>query len=379
MRTGGSDSPKGRAARDTARILVVDDSAVVRGLVTRYLESDPAIKVVATAGDGQRAIEALKRTPVDVVVLDVEMPVMDGLTALPKLLQVRPGVQVLMASTLTHANAEVTVKALAAGAADYVPKPSTGGLTGATGFQRQLRDKVKALARLQRGRRGAGDDVTERPRSAAPEPVRKPPPPSLTTRAMPKFSPAVVAVGSSTGGPQALMTVLPQLGGLATPVLITQHMPATFTRLLGEHLSRATGMQAGEARDGEPVAGGRIYLAPGDYHMLAVREGEGVRIRLTQSPPENFCRPSVDPMLRSLAETYGRRVLAVILTGMGHDGLRGGRAVVQAGGTVIAQDEATSVVWGMPGAVAEAGLCSAVLPVREIAACVRRLSERPAA
>ena len=379
MSTGGSDSSKGRTGTGAVSVLVVDDSAVVRGLITRYLESDPAITVAATAGDGQRAIEALKRTPVDVVVLDVEMPVMDGLTALPKLLQVRPGVQVLMASTLTHANAEVTVKALAAGAADYVPKPSTGGLTGATGFQRQLRDKVKALARPQRGRRDDGHDVPDRRRSAAPEAPRKPPPPSLTTRAMPKVSPVVVAIGSSTGGPQALMTVLPQLAGLAVPVLITQHMPATFTRLLGEHLSRAASMPAGEARDGEPLVGGRVYLAPGDYHMLAEREGEGVRIRLTQSPPENFCRPAGDPMLRSLAETYGRRVLAVILTGMGHDGLRGGRCVVQAGGTVIAQDEATSVVWGMPGAVAEAGLCSAVLPVREIAACVRRVSERPAA
>jgi two-component system chemotaxis response regulator CheB len=196
---------------------------------------------------------------------------------------------------------------------------------------------------------------------------------------MPALTPAVIAVGSSTGGPQALLKVMPQLGLLTQPILITQHMPATFTTILAEHLQRATGRPCAEAVDGEPVAGGRIYVAPGNHHLsVEIAERRPV-IRLSQSPPENFCRPAVDPMLRSLPQVYGRNVLAVILTGMGHDGLKGSEVVTAAGGAVIAQDEATSVVWGMPGAVATAGLCSAVLPIEDIGPFVRKLAMRRAA
>jgi len=190
----------------------------------------------------------------------------------------------------------------------------------------------------------------------------------------------VIAIGSSTGGPQALFTVLARMGGaIKVPVLVTQHMPATFTTILAEHLAQASGMPAAEGRDGEAVVGGRIYVAPGDFHMTVTLEGSNKIIRLTKEPPENFCRPAVDPMLRSVAAVYGRNALAIILTGMGRDGLRGAQALTAAGGSVIAQDEATSVVWGMPGAVATAGLCNAVLPLQDISSFVRRLVLRTAA
>jgi two-component system chemotaxis response regulator CheB len=196
---------------------------------------------------------------------------------------------------------------------------------------------------------------------------------------MPTVTPQVLAIGSSTGGPQALLEVLGHLGTIKQPVLITQHMPATFTSLLADHIGRQASMTCSEARDGDRVAEGHIHVAPGGYHMVAERDGGSVKIRLSDAPPENFCRPSVDPMLRSLVEIYGSKCLAVILTGMGHDGLKGCETLVNAGGHVIAQDEATSVVWGMPGAVAKAGLCSAILPLKDIASQIRQVTMRSAA
>jgi two-component system chemotaxis response regulator CheB len=192
--------------------------------------------------------------------------------------------------------------------------------------------------------------------------------------------PDVIAIGSSTGGPQALFEVLAHLkGGVTQPILITQHMPATFTTILAEHITRQCGIVCGEAKDGEAITEGRAYVAPGDYHMLVVSRGNGYALSLTKDPPENFCRPAVDPMLRSVVRAYGRKVLTVILTGMGQDGLRGCQEVTAAGGVVIGQDEASSVVWGMPGAVATAGLCSAILPLKEIGPYIRKMASRTAA
>jgi len=374
---GGTDGNAG----DPYRVMVVDDSAVIRGLLTRALEKDPAIKVVASVGNGESAIKALDRHDIEVIILDIEMPVMDGLTALPKLLAAQPGVQVIMASTLTRKNAEVSLRALQAGAADYIPKPSsTSELTGADAFQRELLEKVKALAKAARPGR-----VATRPRrlsvaaalAAAPGLYgeRK-----VTLRKASSAVPRIIAIGSSTGGPQALLEVLRDIAAsVKLPIVITQHMPATFTTLLAEHIERATGVPCAEGKEGEAVNSGRIYLAPGNYHMVLEREGAGSVIRLNQNPPENFCRPAVDPMLRSLARIYGSSLLTIILTGMGSDGQKGAVEVVQAGGTVIAQDEATSVVWGMPGAVATSGLCSAVLPLKEIGPSVRKLVMRSAA
>jgi two-component system, chemotaxis family, protein-glutamate methylesterase/glutaminase len=361
------------------RIMVVDDSAVIRGLLTRSLEADPDLAVVASVGDGQQALSALQRHDIEIVILDIEMPVMDGLTALPKIIAAKPGLPVLIASTLTLRGATVSLKALSLGAADYVTKPGSSALTTAEDFKRELLGKVKGLAQARRHARGEVMPTPARHGEAAPAPtfvqVR---PGEIRLRSMPTERPDVVAIGSSTGGPQALFRLLKALGPIKQPLFITQHMPATFTTILAEHIVRLTGLAAAEAVDGEPVQGSRVYIAPGDYHMIVEAQGTERRIRLNKNPPENFCRPSVDPMLRSLAQAYGRRVLCAILTGMGSDGLKGGQAVVAAGAAVVAQDEKTSIVWGMPGAVATAGLCSAVLPLDDLGPFIAKLAGRAA-
>jgi two-component system chemotaxis response regulator CheB len=358
------------------RVMVVDDSVVVRGLITRALEADSEIEIVASVGNGQQAVAAALRQKVEVAVLDIEMPVMDGMTALGKLLELDAGLKVIMASTLTKRNADISMQALAAGAADYVAKPSaTRELVGADLFKRELLAKVKALGAARRGGEGRVSARATRPggpaaSGAAPRHHGAP----IALRAPGIMRPEVLAIARSTGGPQALMAVLGELAGRVNlPILVTQHMPPTFTTILAEHLSRHAKRPCREAVDGEPVLPGRIYIAPGDYHMLVERGARERVIRLDHGPAVNFCRPAADPMLRSLAEAYGGRVLAMVLTGMGQDGVRGAQAVIAAGGTLIAQDEATSVVWGMPGAVAQAGLCAAVLPVREIAAYAQRV------
>jgi two-component system chemotaxis response regulator CheB len=363
------------------RIMVVDDSAVIRGLLIRSLESDPKIAVVASVGDGRMALNALSRYDVEVVVLDIEMPVMDGLTALPLLIAAKPGLKVIIASTLTRRNADISLQALTAGAADYIAKPGATALTTADVFKGELVAKVKALGEAKRNAAGVAQPAVAslaRPEAAARAPARRVagPQPIVLRAASPEpFD--VLAIGSSTGGPQALFQLLGNIRGAVTkPIFITQHMPATFTMILAEHISRSTGWVAAEGIDGEIVRASRVYVAPGDFHMLIETTGTDKVIRLSKTPPENFCRPSVDPMLRSLAQAYGRRLLTVILTGMGHDGLRGGEAVRDAGGTVIAQDEATSVVWGMPGAVATAGVCSAVLPLGELGPYIAKLARR---
>lgn len=360
------------------RILVVDDSAVIRGLLTRALEADPEVSVIASVGNGQMAISAVGRQQTDVVVLDIEMPVMDGLTALPQILKASPKTKVIIASTLTKRNADVSLRALREGASDYVTKPSsTRDLHAADAFKRDLLAKVKALGLAARGRKPGPAFRADGGRStAAADRTRQPARnagPVQTVPMPPAFRPEVLAIGSSTGGPQALFTVLSNLGGsVKLPILLTQHMPATFTTILAEHLTRQTGIPAVEATDRMPVEAGRIHVAPGDYHMVVEGTSAGSIIRLSQAPPVNFCRPAVDPMMDSLVRIHGSRILSVILTGMGHDGLQGCRLVSGKGGAVIAQDEATSTVWGMPGAVAHAGIANAILPLGEIGPFLRR-------
>jgi two-component system chemotaxis response regulator CheB len=340
-----------RTSATTARVMICDDSAVIRGALARILESDPEITVVAKVENGKLAVDQIRAAQVDVVVLDIEMPVMDGLTALPQLLRADPGVRIIMASTLTTRGAEVALRALRLGASDYVPKPSSIGTVSDDGFKRELLEKVKGLARM-------------RQRITAPSRARAP----IALRSAPPMPARLLAVGSSTGGPQALFTLVQGLGrAIGVPVVITQHMPATFTPILADHLNRLGLMPCTEARDGESLVPGRIYLAPGDRHLLVDGSRGTMRARLTVDPQENFCRPSVDPMLRSASLACAGRVLVAMLTGMGQDGLAGTKKVIEAGGAAIGQDEATSVVWGMPGAVAMAGLCHAVLPLPRIA------------
>ncbi len=386
MHSGEPSSGSPARADGPYRVMIVDDSAVIRGLLTRYLEADSMISVVSSVSNGALALSALSRHPIDVVVLDIEMPVMDGLTALPKILEIRPDVQVIICSILTRKNAEVSLRALRNGAADYVTKPRTGSeLSSAEDFKRELTEKVKALGAATRGNKKATLPRPERTPARERGEVFKRPLAGVKTREIvlrkaPIVRPEIIAIGSSTGGPQALFEILRHLAGEAKPpILVTQHMPATFTTLLAEHIARVTGQACSEAKDGEPIRPGKIYIAPGNFHMVVEKTATANVIRLTQGEPENFCRPSVDPMLRSMAEIYGSRLLVLMLTGMGSDGQQGAEVVTQAGGAVIAQDEATSVVWGMPGSVATNGLCSAVLPLNEIGPYVDKLVMRPAA
>lgn len=349
------------------RILLCDDSASIRGFYRRALDSDPSITVVASVGNGQAALNILAQHEVDVVVLDIEMPVMDGLTALPLLLAAQPGLKVLVVSGLTPRGADISYKALVAGAAECVLKP--GADPGAAAeFQRDFLAKIRALADARRAKLGKASPYA-RPVETG---KLKLAPARLVAGAV-----RAIAIASSTGGPSALLHLIPALkNGPKQPIFITQHMPPRFTTSLAEHLSRVAGRPAAEAIDGETVREGRIYVAPGDFHMI-VEGANPSKIKLTQSPPVNFCRPSADPMLHSLAAVYGNGLLCAVLTGMGSDGLAGATDVVKAGGSVIAQDQATSVVWGMPGAVANAGICSAILPLDGLGPYIRKTATNP--
>lgn len=341
------------------RVMLCDDSPTARTAMGRVLEADPQLRVVGRAGDGRQALEMLEAlAPADrpdVMLLDLEMPVMDGMTVLPLLLKAQPKLAVIVASALTQRGAEATMAAMRAGAADYLPKPSAaGGGVRDPAFQAELLAKVKGWARMQA--------------RAAPRPVlpMAGKPVLRASGIVPR--PRVLVVGSSTGGPQALASFVRGLrGALPVPIVMVQHMPVGFTAMLADHLGRLGGPAAAEARDGETLQAGRIYLAPGDRHLLVENVGGALVARLNAGPPENFCRPAVDPTLRSLVTACEGRVTAVILTGMGSDGMLGCKAVAAAGGTVLAQDEASSVVWGMPGAVARAGLAQALLPPEQLA------------
>jgi two-component system chemotaxis response regulator CheB len=341
--------------------MLCDDSPTARTAMGRVLESDPQVRVVCRAGDGRQALDMLEALPApqrpDVVLLDLEMPVMDGMTVLPLLLKAQPRLAVIVASALTQRGAEVTMAAMRAGAADYLPKPSaaSGGLRDPA-FQAELLAKVKGWARMR---------APAAPAASAPAATAGW---AGTRSAAAGQRPLLGAVGSSTGGPQALATFVRALRmPVPVPVVVVQHMPAGFTAMLADHLGRLGGPPAAEAKDGEPLLPGRIYLAPGDRHLLVENSQGALVARLNSGPPENFCRPAVDPMLRSVVAACEGRVTAVILTGMGSDGMLGCKAVAAAGGMVMAQDEATSVVWGMPGAVARAGLAQVLLPPDQLA------------
>ena len=367
--------------------MLVDDAVVVRGLFARWVESEPDLDVVATLRTGREAVNQLERVDPDVVVLDVDMPDLDGIAALPLLLEKKRDLVVIMASTLTRRNAEISLKALSLGAADYIPKPgSNREMSASTVFRRDLIEKIRELGRrAKRLRSGAASGraplETKSP-SIVPQAFEEgvpPPPPAL--RPMPTAAPRVLLIGSSTGGPQALNGLIAEIGSVMqrAPVLITQHMPPTFTAVLAEHLARVGKCPVREATDGEEIKSAVVYLAPGGKHMKVARRDGTAVIAIEDGPLVNFCKPAVDPMFASAAEVWGNKTLALVLTGMGSDGLAGAKAIVAAGGHVFAQDEASSVVWGMPGQVTNAGLCSAVLPLSEIAGKLTRLfsGERP--
>lgn len=373
------------APRENIRVLVVDDSLIVRRIITQSLDALDDITVVGQATDGASALQQIEALSPDLVTLDIEMPGMDGIEAMRQIKTRWPRLPVIMFSTLTERGAAMTLEALMAGARDYVTKPtnSAGLAESMAQVQSELGSRVRALA-PRRGTVHPGLASTASPVGYAKAAVPRQAPLASASSAATAVAPVrlgvpgridVLVVGSSTGGPDALTTVLSALpADLPVPVLVVQHMPPLFTRTFAERLDRTCALRVVEATDGEAIAAGTAYIAPGDFHMETTA-GAAPRIRLTQGEPENFCRPAVDVLFRSAAP-YGSRALALVLTGMGSDGARGASALAGAGAEVYVQDEATSVVWGMPRAVAEAGHASRILPLPAIGpALVARIGQ----
>jgi two-component system chemotaxis response regulator CheB len=353
------------------RILIADDSAVMRSLLRSVVSADASLEVTGTAADGETALNAIESLRPDLVLLDVEMPVMNGLITLKKLRARGHKMPVIMCSSLTQRGAKVTIEALASGASDYVAKP-TGQASREAALQALSQDlipKIKALTCQQ----APVAPVAQRSPLILPF---APPPRSQAISSVP----TVLAIGVSTGGPAALDIFLPSLpASFPLPVFVVQHMPELFTKLFAERLNGRCPLKVHEAIDGEPVQAGTVYIAKGNWHMEIIagaRTGSPATLRLTQGPPENHCRPAVDVLFRTAAAVYGAGVLAVVLTGMGSDGTAGCRLIRDQGGSVLAQDAATSAVWGMPGSVTNAGLAHKVLPLNGIAPEILRLVSR---
>ncbi len=341
----------------TVNVMIVDDSAVVRGMVKKAFESVDEISLIASIHDGQQAVDDIGKYDVDVIILDIEMPRMDGVTALPLLLKASPKTKVIMASTLTMKGAGVSMKCLTLGASDYIEKPVSGS---SEIYYRDLILKVKALG----GVRQIAPKLERKVSTAVPSGRIK----------YPMIPPKALAIASSTGGPQVLMRVMKELEDKLkrVPIFITQHMPATFTAILAQNLMRELGRDVYEAQDGQVVVAGGVYLAPGDYHMRMVKKDNDIVVSLNQGEQVNFCRPAADPMIESLVDIYKSNLMLAVFTGMGSDGLHGAEALKSAGGMVLAQDEATSTVWGMPKAIVDNNLQDAELPLDKLASYIAK-------
>jgi len=333
------------------RILLVDDAVVVRRVLTDQLTRDPDLRVIGAAQNGVEGLKKLALRP-DIVILDVEMPELDGLGALVEIRKREPKLPVVMFSSVTSKAAEATMKALAAGANDYVTKPSSQGLSLEQTIP-ELIHKIKLYVSAARRRADLASSTGT----------------TFQQRKAPRTRPEIVLIGVSTGGPTALSAVLPQLSPtLRVPVVLVQHMPsALFTEALANSLNSLCTLSVKHASAGRALDAGTVWVAPGEKHTKVVRAPVGVIAKLTLDPPLNGTRPAVDALFISAAQVYGPAVLGVVLTGMGQDGLLGAEAIVKAGGSVIVQDEATSLIWGMPGAIARAGLASAVVPLSQVA------------
>lgn len=351
------------------RVLVVDDSVLVRRMVSNVLSDDPQLEVVGVAANGRIALAKIPQVNPDAVLLDVEMPEMDGLETLAAIRKTYPNLLVIMFSGVTERGAAVTLDAIALGATDYVTKPANASSKEAAMeyVRDQLIPKIKGLCAGKRDRL---------PTTLPPQVSRIPLLPAIPSKALSKVD--IVAIGVSTGGPNALMTLLPAFPvDFPVPILIVQHMPPLFTKRLAERLDGNCQIRVAEGFSGAILQPGQAWIAPGDFHAIVEREGTRVRLRTHQEPPENSCRPAVDVLFRSVAKTYGAGTLAVVLTGMGQDGLHGCQCIREAGGQVLVQDEASSVVWGMPGMVANAGLADRVLPLPQLASeIIHRLGSR---
>ena len=333
------------------RVFSIDDSVVVRRMLSDIVGAEPGLQMVGTAPNGMVALAKLATMPVDVITLDVEMPEMNGLEVLVQLKQRFPRIPVIMFSSLTERAAKTTLDALALGATDYVTKPTMTGSREASiaHVRSQLVPRLHALT------------------SATPSGFIAKPRPTVRTGPEPHGRTEVVVIGASTGGPNAIADLCKRLIPLAVPILVVQHMPPVFTALFAQRLTNECAIPFVEAADGMVAAPGRGYIAPGDHHLRVTQGAHGLQLALDRGAPENSCRPAVDVLFRSAAATCKARTLAVVLTGMGHDGLAGGTAIKAAGGRVLAQDESSSVVWGMPGAVAREGVADSVLTIPELA------------
>lgn len=404
------------------RVMLVDDSAVVRGLLSRWLSAEPNIEVVSRCHNGLQAVREIAQVQPTLVVLDIEMPEMDGLEALPHLLKACSDTRILIASSISNTNAEISLTALAKGAHDYIAKPtSNSGLSTSNEFRIDLITRINALCV---GHGGQAKMLTERAKPSAPVPasalgsklatasnakenplsakaesesltaasVRKKP--TLLQAAGSKLArvtnashsqgellpfkngkPDIVCIGSSTGGPRAVQQVLqeaaPALSNI--PVVLTQHMPKSFTSVFAEHLNKSCVLSVKEAEDGDVLKPGHVYIAPGDRHLIFEKINGVTRVILDDGPQINFCKPAVDKMFSSISSLYGNKVLSVILTGMGKDGVAGGRDIIEKGGNILVQDAQSSIVWGMPGAAYKAGLASAQLPLDSIGAKITKI------
>ena len=359
------------------RVTVVSDGVVTRTLLVRLLERDPGLDVSLWSEDEKAMVRSMSNGLIDVILLEIGGAHSDGMERLNWLLETAPKAKIIVFSEQAAVGARICLKALEIGACDYISEPSkVREISMGEAFKTQLLSKTKHFARLAREEHKLSSSVGSQGerRKMVPHSFEET---TISLRKMPLlFRPDLLAIGSSTGGPQVLLNVLKRVGRLRFPILLTQHMPKMITSVLATHIERYAGVEAIEAVDGMRLQPGRVHLAPGDYHMVLEKTKETAILRLNKAPPENYCRPSVDPMLRSVAAIYGAKALAVILTGMGQDGLLGCRALVKAGGVVFAQDQASSVVWGMPGAVAEAGLCTKVLDVEQMGTEVAKLFAR---
>jgi two-component system, chemotaxis family, protein-glutamate methylesterase/glutaminase len=343
------------------RVLIVDDAVVVRKTLSDSIGRDPDLEVAGTASNGRLGLAKFSALKPDIVLLDIEMPEMDGLETVRELRKIDAHIPIIMFSTLTERGAAVTLDALAAGASDYVTKPSNTDIASTSdAVLKDLIPRIRALCRL--------------PESSAPAQARLAAQPAVPARRVTPLLPVqVVAIGVSTGGPDALARLMPTLpANLPVPVVISQHMPAVFTSMLASRLAAKSPLPVRECSSGEALVPGTAFLAPGDFHMIVSQENSKVFLRTHQGPKENFCRPSVDVMFRSVAQVFGGRTLAVILTGMGQDGLKGCEMLHGLGARIYVQDEASSVVWGMPGFVARSGLADKVLPLAQVGAEIVR-------
>ena len=367
------------------RVMIVDDSAVMRSLLRSVITIDPCLEVAGTAADGASALGCLDSIRPNLILLDVEMPVMDGLATLRQLRDRGHKMPVIMCSSLTQRGAKVTIEALSAGASDYVAKPTgqSNREEAVRALAHELLPKIRALAGTSRRslQSTLSGSLPPVPRAGLRFPHGNSSQPQ--NQAVITAVPTILAIGVSTGGPAALDQLLPALPeAFPLPVVIVQHMPEVFTRLFADRLNSLCRLRVHEAAEGDPVVAGMIAIARGNWHMEvlpAMRPGAPTTLHLGQGALENHCRPSVDVLFRSVARAYGSGVLAVVLTGMGSDGMSGCRMIREQGGSVFAQDEASSVVWGMPGAVATAGLAHKVLPLNLMAPEIQRLVARPRA